>query len=90
MEYSFKHTLIEVLRAIQSPEVLDKVLDRHGHVEFLGVVVVLVHVQHDHGVGQPEGRVSVREWLSIRALWETQRNLYEITVLLIRNCGGEN
>ena len=40
----------------------------HGDVLFLDVVVVLVYIQHDDGVGQCERCICVVEWLSIAFL----------------------
>lgn len=45
----------------------------HGDALFLDVMVVLVHVQHDDGVGQREGRVCVVERLSVALLHSTHR-----------------
>ena len=40
----------------------------HGDVLFLDVVVVLVYIQHDDGIGQCECCICVVEWLSIAFL----------------------
>ena len=46
-------------------------MDVHGNVLFLGVCVVLVHVEHDDRVRQREGRVSVVERLVVGFLQNT-------------------
>lgn len=65
---SFQHGLLEVARAVAPPQVPHKILDIHGRVHFLGVVVVLVDVEHDDGVREAERRVRVRERLAVCAL----------------------
>lgn len=68
MKDSFQHGLIEVSRAVTPSQVFDKVLNIHGDVKLLRVVVVLIHVQHYDCVGEAERSVSVRERLAIGCL----------------------
>lgn len=65
MEHFLQHLLIKVPRPVASPQVLDKVLHCHGNVEFLRVVIVLIHVEHDHCVRETERGVCIREWFAI-------------------------
>lgn len=64
----FEHALIEVVGAVQSTKILNKVLGVHGHVQLLRVVVMLIHVQHYDSVGETECGVRVRERLPVCSL----------------------
>lgn len=50
-------------------------LNCHWDVLFLGVVVVLIHIQHNHSIGQSESCIYIVEWFSI-AFLEQKGKLY--------------
>lgn len=63
-----QHILIEVGVTVQSSQILDKLLHRHRDVQTLRIVIVLVHVQHDDRVSQPESGIRIREWFVVACL----------------------
>lgn len=68
IEDSLQHFGIKVIASVAAPQVADKLLHRHGDVELFGIVVVLVHVQHDDGIGETEGCIRVSKRISIAFL----------------------
>ena len=54
--------------AVGPPQIPCELIHRHGIVFRSMVLVVLVHIQHDDGVGQGEGCVCVRERIVVRSL----------------------
>jgi hypothetical protein len=68
LEYTAQHLQIKIRIPVESPQILCEIIDRHRNVQPLGVVIVLVHVQHNDGVGQPKGGICVGERFTVAGL----------------------
>lgn len=68
-----QHILIKVGVAVEASQILHELIDRHWDVQAFCIVVVLIHVQHDDRIRQPEGSVRIGERLFVTRLRRNKR-----------------
>lgn len=68
IEHLDKHRLIKITIAIEAAQILLEILHSHRHIQTFGIVIVLVHVQHNYGVGQAECGIRIGKRLVIASL----------------------
>lgn len=68
-----EQALVEVAAAVHLAQVLLELVAHHRRALLLHVVVVLVHVEHDYGVGERERRVVVDQTRAVVGRWRRRR-----------------
>lgn len=50
IENGRQHLLVKVAFSINTTKILAEILGRHRYIETLGIMIVLIHVQHDYSI----------------------------------------